>query len=156
MTKFANGTEITTGYEPRPDELASHDETLRKQIVERSRDFDPYQGPVKYVVEYFVRTKDARRGYAPQVGQFFTHWEREARENANNRAEITGLPIFEIGPEHDHDAVLRRAPDGIYLCYVCRIENGPVVRDPARMLPFDACKLALISKRGPPTLSHED
>lgn len=113
-----------------------------------------HPGPTKLIVEFQVRTKGAGSMFDSNVGAFYTGWGREARENANTRAEVTGLAVYEVSPLDNADEVIRKGPNGVYICHTVRQEFGNVIRDPVRISSlYPADKLAVIAKRAPPTLT---
>ncbi len=131
-----------------PNELLDHDERVRQRI-KAAHNPSQWPGPIKYVHEFLVMTHDSRSGFHGVVGSFITRWKREAREIATNRSEASGgLPIYEVGPQHDPYAVLRRAPDGVYIFYQVRREFGDIIRDGSGGFDTDE----LFAKRALPLL----
>ncbi len=112
--------------------------------------------PSKKIVEFWVCTKSAKNACGWQVGRFVSGWWREVVENANNRAEATGLNIYEIGPTvRNVGRTISLSPDAVFIVHRYREENGPEIHDewPSS---YDDAKIARIESRRPPSDDGDD
>jgi hypothetical protein len=78
-----------------------------------------------------------------------TSWEQEARDWARSRADATGLPIYELPPTLNHQNIISRLPDGIYICHQVSETFGPPIYSDFGKL-YDDDRIAAIAAKGPP------
>lgn len=112
---------------------------------------DAYRGPVALTSQLMVATKDSQSNFAWRVNATDVFGGlAEARQIAESRAETSGLPIYEIGPDSDPAKVLADAVDCIVVIHQCSV-NGTVTRDPAKFANFYSNdRLEAIAAKMPP------